>query len=184
MQNPARRDPGMKESGRIMPTRTNVGRFMVALIVTVTAAVVFAASVHYKKGPFVADNGFTATATGSIAGLGNGNVIVTLSFPDATGTTTCTNPGGNEAAGQNPATPAATSGTQLITQVKNGTVAFSVTTNVPDNPTPQAAGCPNGQWTAAFDNITFGDGTLTIQQETFQGSGVYVTVLTTNVSLP
>jgi len=183
-ENPARRDPGMKESGGIMPTRTNVSRFMVALIVSLTAAVIFAANVHYKKGPSVVDNGFTATATGSIAGLGNGNVIVTLSFPNATGTTTCTNPGGNEAAGQNPATPAATSGSQLITQVKNGTVAFSVTTTAPENPTPQAAGCPNGQWTAAFDNITFGAGTLTIQQETFQGSGVYVTVLTTDVFLP
>jgi hypothetical protein len=157
---------------------------MVALIICVTAVVAIAASVHYKKGPFVADNGFTATATGSIAGLGNGNVIVTLSFPNATGTTTCTNQGGNTAAGQNPATPAATSGSQFITNVKNGTVSFSVTTDAPENPTSQAAGCPNGNWTAAFDNITFGDGTLTIQQETFQGSGVYVTVLTTQVSLP
>ena len=167
-----------------MPTRTQVGRFTVALIVSVTAAVAIAASVHYKKGPFVADNGSPATANGSIAGLGNGNVIVTLSFPNATGTTICTNPGGNQAAGQNPATPAATSGSQLVTNVKNGTVSFSVTTDAPQNPTPQAAGCPNGNWTAAFDNITFGAGTLTIQQETFQGSGVYATVLTTDVFLP
>jgi hypothetical protein len=155
---------------------------MVALMVSVTAAVAIAASVHYKKGPFVADNGFTATATGSIAGLGNGDVIVTLSFPNATGTTICTNPGGNEAAGQNPATPAATSGSQLITRVKNGTVSFSVTTDAPENPTPQAAGCPNGNWTAAFDNITFGAGTLTVRQD--DGTGNFVTVLTTEVFLP
>jgi hypothetical protein len=157
-----------------------------ALVVaaSILTLVVSADNPHYKKGPSVVDNGFTATATGTLAGLGNGNVIVTLSFPNATGTTTCTNPGGNEAAGQNPAVPAATSGSQLITKVKNGTVSFSVTTDVPPNPTPQAAGCPNGNWTAAFNNITFGCGTLTVQQETFQGSGVYVVVLETSVCLP
>jgi hypothetical protein len=183
MQNPARRDPGMKESGRIMPTRTNVGRFMVTLIVSVTTALVLAASPHYKKGPSVADNGLTATATGSIAGLGNGNVIINLSFPNATGTTTCTNPGGNFVPGQNPAVPAPVSGSVFVDDIKNGTLTFTVTTAAPGNPTPQAAGCPNGQWTATFDNITFGTGTLTVQQETFQGSGVYVTVLTTEVTL-
>jgi hypothetical protein len=65
--------------------------------------------------------------------------------------------------------------------VKNGSVSFTVTTDVPDNPTPQQAGCPNGQWTAAFSNITFGQGTLTVQQD--QGGGNYVTVLTTNITL-
>jgi len=164
--------------------RTIITIFALLAVSSISTLVVLADSPHYKKGPTVVDNGFTATATGSLAGLGNGNVIVTLNFPGATGTTTCTNPGGNQAAGQNPAADAATSGSQLITRVKNGTVAFAVTTDVPPNPSPQAAGCPNGQWTAAFNNITFGYGTLVVQQETFQGSGVYVTVLTTNVYLP
>jgi hypothetical protein len=154
------------------------------LTLLVFAGVAFSASPHYKKPPKVIDNGLTATATGTIAGLGNGNVLVTLNFPNATGTTVCTNPGGNQAAGQNPAAPADVSGTALITRVKNGTVSFSVTTDVPPNPTPQAAGCPNGQWTAAFDSISFGQGTLVVSQETFQGSQVYVIVLTTSVSLP
>ena len=157
----------------------------VIALASTTLVAVWAASPHYKKGPSIVDNGATATATGTLAGLGNGNVIVTLNFPNATGTTTCSNPGnGTQANGQNPATPAATSGSQLITRVKNGTVSFTVTTDPPPNPTPQAAGCPNGQWTAAFDNITFGAGHLTVQQETFQGSGVYVIVLTTDVFLP
>ena len=156
---------------------------LIALAST-TMVAVWADNPHYKKGPEVIDNGATATATGTLTGLGNGNVIVTLDFPNASGTTICRNKGGNEAAGQNPATPAATSGTQFIPKVKNGTVSFTVTTDPPPNPTAQAAGCPNGNWTAAFDNITFGAGTLTVQQETFQGSGVYVTVLTTNVNLP
>ncbi|MBI2816228.1 MAG: hypothetical protein HYX72_04750 [Acidobacteria bacterium] len=76
------------------------------------------------------------------------------------------------------------SGSAFIDDPKNGNLSFTVTTNPPANPTPQAAGCPNGQWTATFDNITFGTGTITIQQETFQGSGIYQTVLTTTVFLP
>ena len=163
-------------------------RITIALLtlvaLTSTAMVsVWASSPHYKKGPTVADNGLTATATGTLAGLGNGNVIVTLSFPNATGTTICSNKGGADAPGQNPATPAAVSGSALVTQVKNGTVSFVVTTDPPANPTSDSAGCPNGNWTARFDNLTFGSGTLTVQQETFQGSGVYVTVIVTNVSL-
>jgi hypothetical protein len=164
--------------------RTTITLLSLLALASIGIVAVWAANVHYKKGPSVVDNGITATATGSVTGLGNGDVIVTLDFPNATGTTTCTNPGGNQAAGQNPATPAATSGSQLITKVKNGTVSFTVTTDIPSNPTPQAAGCPNGQWTAAFDNITFGNGTLKVDQETFQGSGVFVNVLTNNVFLP
>lgn len=153
-------------------------------VASISTLVVWADNPHYRRGPSVVDNGLTATATGSITGLGNGDVIVTLSFPNATGTTTCSNKGGNQAAGQNPATPAATSGSAFIDDPKNGNLSFTVTTAPPPNPTPQAAGCPNGNWTAAFDNITFGNGTLTIQQETFQGSGIFEVVLTTSVFLP
>jgi hypothetical protein len=158
--------------------------FTLFAVISLSNSIVLADNPHYKKGPTVVDNGFTATATGTIAGLGNGNVIATLSFPNATGTTTCTNPGGAQAPGQNPAVPAPTTGSQLISKVKNGTVSFTVTTDPPSNPSAAAAGCPNGNWTAAFNNITFGSGTLTISQETFQGSGVYEVVLVTDVYLP
>lgn len=164
--------------------RTIITFLTLLAVASISTLVVWADNPKYRKGPSVVDNGFTATATGTLTGLGNGDVIATLSFPNATGTTTCTNPGGNEAAGQNPATPAATSGSVFIDNPKNGTLSFTVTTVPPPNPTPQAAGCPNGNWTAAFNNITFGSGTLTIQQETSQGSGVYQTVLTNSVFLP
>ena len=163
--------------------RTTISFATLLALISTAFVVAWAASPHYKKGPSVVDNGLTATATGSLAGLGNGNVIVTLSFPNATGTTTCSNKGGAQAPGQNPAAPAAASGSKLVTDVKNGTLSFVVTTLPPANPSWEAAGCPNNNWSAAFDNITFGAGTITIQQETFQGSGSYVVVLVTNVSL-
>ena len=150
---------------------------LATLLLVVSSGVAWADNPHYRKGPSCVDNGLTATCTGTITGLGNGDVIVTADFPDATGSTTCTNKGGNQAPGQNPAADAATSGTQFINNPKNGTVSFTVSTDVPPNPTSAEAGCPSGQWTAAFSNITFGCGTVTVQQETFQGSGVYEVVL-------
>jgi len=163
--------------------RTTITLCTLLAVASITVVVVWAQNAHYTKGPKVVDNGLQATATGTISGLGNGNVIVTLSFPNATGTTTCTNQGGTQAAGQNPAAPADVTGSAFIPKVKNGTVSFTVTTAVPPNPTAAEAKCPNDKtWTAAFNDITFGSGTLTIQQD--DGTGNFVTVLTTSVSLP
>jgi hypothetical protein len=156
--------------------RTTITLFTLLALASITVVVVWAANPHYKKGPTFQENGSTVTATGTIAGLGNGNVLAVLSFPDATATTTCTNPGGTQAPGQNPAVPVDVEGTASIGNPKNGTLSFTVTTLPPADPTPQAAGCPNNKWTAEFNNITFGCGTLTIQQD--QG-GTYVTVLST-----
>jgi hypothetical protein len=158
--------------------------FFVLAVLTIVGGIVWADSGHYKKGPFFVDNGLTATASGSIAGLGNGDVSVTLSFPNATGTTICTSPGGNDSPGQNPAVPAAVSGTAVFSDPKNGTLAFTVTTTAPANPTPGAAGCPNNNWTARFDNLTFGAGTLTIRQDNDDNGSFETLVLTTNVNLP
>jgi hypothetical protein len=155
---------------------------MVVAILWTTA--VSADNPHYRRGPSAIDNGFTASATGTITGLGNGDVIITLSFPNATGTTICTNRGGTQAPGQNPAAPVSVSGSQFVDDPKNGTLSFTVVTDAPADPSPQSAGCANFKtWTAAFDNLTFGEGTLTIEQETFQGSGIYVVVLVTNIFL-
>lgn len=158
---------------------------LLTLLLVSSSAVVWAASPHYKKGPVCGDNGTTATCTGTIAGLGGGNVQVTLSFPNATGTTICTNPGGNQAAGQNPATPVGVSGSASAGAAKNGTASFTVTTTAPANPTPQAAGCPGANWTATFNNITFGTGTLEIRQDA-DGDGLFESnevVLSTPVTL-
>jgi hypothetical protein len=102
--------------------------------------------------------GTSLNATGSVAGLGNADVTVVLS---ATGTATivCTNPAGKVAPGQT--REVNVSGSQTITDVKNGRVNFDVSTVSPV--APQEA-CPNRKWTASIKDVDFSSATLIVQQ--------------------
>ena len=64
-------------STRINPTRT----FLTLMVVSVSVAAVLGASPHYKRGsPQCGAGGTTGTRPGAPAGLGNDDVVITVSL--------------------------------------------------------------------------------------------------------
>jgi hypothetical protein len=138
---------------------------LAALIVSVTAAVVFAASPHYKRGgqPVCTEvvTGATINAhctEGQASGLGNEDIRIVVTLNGSAGTF-CQNPGnGNMSPGQNPATGTSATPVDIPgSAVKNGNAALpaidahlTITT-----PTADAAGCPNDSWTVTLGPATF-----------------------------
>lgn len=141
---------------------------LLVIVMLILAVPVFAASVHLKGGknaaPTFTDNGLSLTADGELSGLGNGDVLVTLEA-QADVTSTCTNQGGNQAPGQNPA-PLTVTGSVAIPdpEIKNGNTPFSVTTTAPDPIIPGAPDCPNPNWTESIDDLAFTSAVITVEQ--------------------
>lgn len=145
-------------------TRLGFSATAILLLLGTTA---LAGNVHLKppnSSPSFTDQGTTLNATGALAGLGSGDVIVNLSG-DANATTVCTNPGGNQAPGQNPG-PVSVTGSTVIPgkEIKNGNTTFTVTTVAPVSPIPGAPGCPNSGWTETITDLSFTNATIDVKQ--------------------
>ena len=146
-------------------------RFTVVMLASILTLVLgsstaLAASVHFKHGsPVFTDNGVTLTASGALAGLGNGDVVITVTAR-GTPTATCTNPAGaTQPPGQNPAEVELTGVEALpASDIKNGNLSFSVDTAAPVSPIPGAPDCPNSKWTEAITDVAFTSATLTVYQ--------------------
>jgi hypothetical protein len=147
------------------------GKITSAVVAALTLAGIAgagAANVHYKptsSQPSFNDKGLVLDASGALAGLGNQDIKVNL---EAKGnpTASCTNPSGaNQPPGHNPA-PVTLTGFQSIpaSEVKNGNVAFSVTTSAPTTPIAGAPDCPNPQWTEKITDVAFTSAAITVEQ--------------------
>ncbi len=130
-----------------------------------TAQSALAVSVHWKHGsPSFHDNGLTLTESGTVSGVGGGDVLITLTA-QANVNATCTNGGSHQAPGQNPA-PISVSGSQSFpaSEIKNGNLTYSVTTNSPGSSVAGAPDCPNSNWTEDINDLAFTSATLTVTQ--------------------
>lgn len=143
-----------------------------------------AASVHLKGGanaqPSFTDLGLALRANGALSGLGDGDVQIEMS---ATGSVTveCVNPSGeHRPPGRQPA-DVALSGTVDIpdSDIKNGTVPFTVQTGAAAAQIEPPSDCTNGAgaWDENVLDVSFSSATIDVGQRPPDSLGAYTSVL-------
>jgi hypothetical protein len=151
--------------------------FVLAVIVatTITATAALAASPHFKRGgtPVCTisgsgTNSTSTTCTGSLTGLGGGDVTIDVTV-SGFAVYQCQNGGGNIAPGQNRVLvgPSTTPTTISGSEIKNGNLTFNTSPAVlsaPNTVSGSAAGCPNAHWTGVNPSLTLTSIELSISQ--------------------
>jgi hypothetical protein len=139
-----------------------------------TASVALGASPHFKKGgtPKCTISGSgdsrTTTCTGSITGLGGGDVTITTII-SGSAVYQCQNNGGNIAPGQNKVLvgPSTEPTTIPSGEIKNGNLTFTTdpnTLSADDTVSGSTAGCPGNNWTGVNPTLTITSIELKIAQ--------------------
>jgi hypothetical protein len=130
-----------------------------------------AQSGHFIGTPTCTDEGTFIECSGKVAGLGGTTFRIDVS---ATGVAdvTCTNPAGNVAPGQSFSFAGAGSTGDQLTP-RNGQFRFSVETV---SPTAPPGSCPNPKWTATVTDVTFGDATVTLFEDSTVSDTITVPV--------
>jgi hypothetical protein len=157
-----------------------------AAVLVMSAIPAIAASPHFKNGGTpvctVTSGGTTASAscTGSLAGLGNGDVTINTTL-QGFAVYQCQNQGGNTAPGQNKVLegPTTTPTTIPAGDIKNGNLTYTAggSLTAANTVSGAAAGCPNGNWTGVNPTLT-----VTSISETISQGGV--TLFTCSASNP
>jgi hypothetical protein len=136
------------------------------IVIVMCAGLVYAESPHFKSKPALraTDEGLTLQVCGAIAGLGNGDIVITVTA-QGDPETTCTSPGGNQAPGRNPGRIEVSGAVNIPqSEIKNGSLSFCVRTEEPEDPSGKEGGCPNNNWDAAIVEIDFSDVHITVEQ--------------------
>lgn len=142
--------------------------YAIAITIVAIAGLAWASAVHLKGGrsdePRFVDRGSALEARGELVGRGNGDVLITM-WTQANVIATCTNPGGNQAPGQNPA-PIEVMGLAFIPEERgqHGNTRFRVETEAPAPVIEGAPDCPNDNWTEEIDDLAFTSATIVVEQ--------------------
>ncbi len=140
--------------------RRLVSRPILVTVAISMMAVMVVAAVNVKRLTFK-DNGTTLTTCGTLTGLGNQDVTITINT-QGIASTVCTNRGGNNPPGQQVPVSPLGSVTIPSTEIKNGNVSFCITTIAP-KVTAEQAGCPS-PFTASVTDVQFTSATVTAKQ--------------------
>jgi hypothetical protein len=139
------------------------------------ASVALGASPHFKKGgtpkctiSSSGSNSVTTTCTGSLTGLGGGDVTITT-IVSGSAVYQCQNNGGQTAPGQNKVLvgPSTEPTTIPSGEIKNGNLTFTTNPNTlsaGDTVSGPTAGCPSPQWTGVNPTLTITSIELKIAQ--------------------